>query len=144
MQKLQSWQLRERHEGLTRLEESRLVVIDLVKRYQGKEPDVLTELNACFGNIQNCDIFRNLKDGLKKKDDHEPNLQKKWWNKRPQAFGIAVKFLIFSASISYMVRFNNNHTKHLYSISRRKAPSFLDPTEAEMRDNILNVFHGRG
>lgn len=145
MQNLKSWQQRERHEALTSLEQSRLVLIDLVKRYQGKAPDVLRELNACFGN-ENCDIIQNVKAGLKKVDD--PKLQNKWW-KWPKAFGIALKFLMFSASISYMARLN--HSRHLYTSSRRKVPSFLDSTEAEMRDNLLtisrsppNVFHGRG
>ncbi|PON34140.1 hypothetical protein PanWU01x14_346830 [Parasponia andersonii] len=134
LQKLESWQLKERHEALTRLEESRLGLTDLVRRYQGKAPDVLRELNACFGNnmIQDCDdiVGQNLKDG------DEPNLYNRWWNLRwPKSFGIALKFLVFSASMSYMVRYNNHTTGQLYSISRKKR---------QMGDSLLNVYHGMG
>ncbi|XP_062086993.1 uncharacterized protein LOC133793714 [Humulus lupulus] len=134
LQNLECWQLRDRDEALSRMEDSRMVLIDLVRRYQGKtSPDVLRELNACFGNV----IIQNLLKCHEEKE--EPNImQNKWWI-WPKAFGsIALKLLIFSAtaSISYMVsNCNQNQTKHLSSVSTRKGPPFLDSTEAQRSHN---------
>lgn len=147
MQELQGWQLKERHEALTSLEESRLVLIELARNYKGTPPDVVGEINACFGDekAKNANPQKkwphNLICGIR-------NIFIKWkWQK---AVGFAVKFLIFTTSISSLVHLN--HTRNLSSSRRRrKVVSFLDSTEAEMRDSLLtisssplNVFHGRG
>lgn len=146
MQKLQTWQQRERHEALTRLEESRVGLMELVRGYKGRPPDVVRELITCFGD-ENCVVSRRI-DGS--------DLRRKWpalicgiirkvffikW-KLKNAVWFAVKFLIFTTSISSMVYLNG---------SRGKVPSLSDSTEAEMRESLLtisrsplNVFHGRG
>ncbi|KAF4393038.1 hypothetical protein CsatB_011588 [Cannabis sativa] len=145
LQKLECCQMRDRDEALSRLEESRMVLIDLVRRFQGKtSPDVLRELNACFGKA----VIQNLLRDGEKEEEEEPNIlqNRRWiW---PKALGnIVLKLLIFSAtaSISYMVsNCTRNQTKHLYSVSTRKTPPFLDSTEGEINHNLFNVFHGKG
>ncbi|KAJ0053373.1 hypothetical protein Pint_00536 [Pistacia integerrima] len=49
LQSVQTWQSMDRNAALTRLENSRLYLMEQVKGYQGKI-DVVKELNVCFGN----------------------------------------------------------------------------------------------
>ncbi|KAJ0113435.1 hypothetical protein Patl1_00556 [Pistacia atlantica] len=49
LQSVQSWQSMDRNAALTRLENSRLYLMEQVKGYHGKI-DVVKELNVCFGN----------------------------------------------------------------------------------------------
>lgn len=135
MQNLGSWQVRERYAALTHLEESRLALIEKVTQYQGRELDVVRELNVCFGN-ENAERLK-----MKKKAERCPRccncageliVPWKWQN----VVGIAVRFLMVSASLSSLVPFYR--TRHLFNSSRRKVPSIL------VRKIPLDVFYGRG
>ncbi|XP_062073340.1 uncharacterized protein LOC133777663 [Humulus lupulus] len=99
-QKLLCWQEREKNEAVIRLKESRTTLMELVRSYEGKAPDVLRELNVCFGDNDDVVVLHNFKDG-------DPN--NKWWKHYwPKPFGFAMKCLMFSATISYMIHFSHN------------------------------------
>lgn len=146
MQRLSSWQVSERHSALTRLEESRLILIEMVTQYQGRTLDVVRELSECFGN-ENA-------ERLKKND--EPNVENKrslsGFNVRKLFFipwkwqnvaGIAVKFFLVSASISSMVPLYRIR-RHLLKSSGRKVGSIFLDTSRGPRKSPLDVLYGKG
>ncbi|KAK4847446.1 hypothetical protein QYF36_001988 [Acer negundo] len=155
LQKLQSWQMMDMDAGLTRLEQSRLNLIEQVTAYQGRtELDVLKELNSCFGDL----------NGKKKPELDVQNGKRRNANfvaccirfclnpwKWQKAVGIAVKLILVSASISTTIQFYQSRKK--YCSSQRRILSFVESTEADKNDahtvrtiskNPLDVFHGRG
>ncbi|XP_015889372.3 uncharacterized protein LOC107424146 [Ziziphus jujuba] len=142
LQSLGSWQVRERHAALTHLEERRLDLIEKVTKYPGRELDVVRELYACFGN-ENAERLKRKK--TEKFLSCCNNVGKfivpwKWQN----VVGIAVKFLLVSASISSLVP--SYRIKHLFKSSSTKIPSIcmVDSTTRRPRKIPLDVFYGRG
>ena len=154
-QKLQSWQTMDMDAGLTRLEQSRVNLIQQVTAYQGRtELDVLKELNSCFGDL----------NGKKKPELDVQNGKRRNANfvaccirfclnpwKWQKAVGIAVKLIFVSASISTTIQLYQSRKK--YCSSQRRILSFVESTEADKIDahtvltiskNPLDVFHGRG
>ncbi|KAL3604185.1 hypothetical protein D5086_005044 [Populus alba] len=49
-ERLRSWQPIDRQESLTRLEESRLTLMEKIAQYRGRPLGVVEELNACFSS----------------------------------------------------------------------------------------------
>ncbi|KAK9279746.1 hypothetical protein L1049_013428 [Liquidambar formosana] len=164
LQRTNSWQLTDRHAALTRLEESRIGLIDKVTQHQGRALDVMTELNSCFGNGKTAFNW-NLKDTMEKrvKTSAASNSGKKgilgfviccfrilispWkWQK---GTGLTVKLVAASASVSSLIHFYR--TRQQCSNSQRKVLSFVNSTEAGRGDfqltiskSPLDVFNGRG
>lgn len=146
MQRLSSWQVSERHSALTRLEESRLILIEMVTQYQGRALDVVRELNECFGD-ENAETS--------KKND-EPNVENKrflsGFNVRKLFFipwkwqnvvGIAVKVFLVSASISSMPPLYRIRRHLLKSPGRKGGAMFVD-TSRVPRKSPPDVLYGRG
>ncbi|KAM6583933.1 hypothetical protein CsatB_010935 [Cannabis sativa] len=139
--KLLCWQEKEKNEAVIHLKESRRALIELVRSYEGKSPppNVLRELNECFGN-QNI-VLHSFKDG-----EEEAN-NNRWWNKYywPKPFGFSIKCLIFLGTISCMISFS-----HYYRSSNPKVvASFSDSKQAQVsrsrtKDPPFNVFQARG
>ncbi|KAF3439904.1 hypothetical protein FNV43_RR18182 [Rhamnella rubrinervis] len=146
LQRLSSRQVSERHSALTLLEESRLILIEMVTQYQGRALDVVRELNECFGN-ENA-------ERLKKND--EPNVENKRFlsgcNVRKLFFipwkwenvvGIAVRFFLVSASISSMLPVYRI-SRHLLTSSGGKVGSLFVDTSRGPRNTPLDVLYARG
>lgn len=162
MQKLQSWQLVDRHSALTSLEQSRLFLIKQATQYQGRPLDVVRELNACFGNDNRAAFDRNVEELTVKKNGVQSRRRRlssfliccirflfnpwKWQS----AVGIAIKLILISASLSTTIQFY--HARHQSCNSQRKIVStIMYSKEAENIDSLLtisksplDVFCGRG
>ncbi|KAK9015828.1 hypothetical protein V6N11_006921 [Hibiscus sabdariffa] len=68
-QKLQAWQLTDRHSVLSRLEQSRLFLIKQVTQYEGRPLDVVKVLSVCFGNDDNKTSVDSDEEGSVKKNE---------------------------------------------------------------------------
>ncbi|XVF33217.1 hypothetical protein REPUB_Repub17cG0149200 [Reevesia pubescens] len=167
LQKLQSWQLTDRHSALSRLEQSRLFLIKQVTQYEGRPLDVVKELSACFGNDNKTGFDRNVKEITVKKNEGQNMSRRRRrvsslliccirilfnpWNwKWQNGVGIAVKLILISASISSTIQFYHSKQQS-YSNSERKMVSVMYSKEAEKLDTLLtiskmplDVYSGRG
>ncbi|XVE77241.1 hypothetical protein DITRI_Ditri13aG0046300 [Diplodiscus trichospermus] len=162
LQKLQSWQLIDRHSALSRLEQSRLFLIKQVTEYQGRSLDVVEELNSCFGTDNKTGFEMNVEGSSAKKNQVQSKSRRlssflifcirillnpwKWQN----AVGIAVKLILISASLSSTIQFYHGKQQS-YNNSQRKIVSAMNSKEAEKLDSLLtiskiplDVFCGRG
>ena len=163
MQRLRSWQPIDRQESLTRLEESRLTLMEKIAQYQGRPLGVVEELNACFSNGETA-FHRKLSEIKKIKGDSNIRNEKRRTNpgfcwirmlfnpwKWKRAAGVTAKLILISASISSTARFCQGG---LFSCSsRRKVLSLLKPIDSRTEENgtalslsnsPLDVFYGRG
>ncbi|XP_057498517.1 uncharacterized protein LOC130783028 [Actinidia eriantha] len=159
LQRLNLWKEKDLYEAILRLEESRMILMEKVGKYQGRKIEVVEELNSCFGDGKFSHNW-NLKRLVEKMT--EPPRSRKgnshflvhwiwsflnpwnwnWnWNWHKSA-GVALKLVLISASISYTMRFCS---------SRRKIQSFGGSKTAKEKNFIqidskitLDVFHGRG
>ena len=161
LQRLNSWKEKDLYEAISRLEESRMILMEKVGKYQGRKIEVVEELNSHFGDgkfSQNWNLKRIVEKMSeppkpKKGNSHflvqwiwsflNPwNWNRNWnwnWNKTTK---IAIKLALVSVSISYSLRFCS---------SRRKIVLFGDSKAAREKDILhsdskipLDVFHGRG
>lgn len=66
VQRLDSRQMMDRNGAFTSLEECRLNLLANVTEYKGRALDVVTELNACFGNENGVPFDWDLSERLKK------------------------------------------------------------------------------
>ncbi|XP_022759578.1 uncharacterized protein LOC111305957 [Durio zibethinus] len=162
LQKLQFWQLTDRHSALTRMEQSRLFLIKQVKQYQGRPLDVVKELNSCFGNDNKTGFDRKVEEITVKKNGVESRSRRlssflicctrvlfnPWmWQ---SGVGFAVKLILISASLSSVIQFYHAKQQSC-SNSQRKIVSVTHSKEAEKLDTLLtiskmplDVFCGRG
>ncbi|XP_061968099.1 uncharacterized protein LOC133691562 isoform X2 [Populus nigra] len=163
LQRLRSWQPIDRQESLTRLEESRLTLMEKIAQYQGRPLGVVEELNACFSNGETA-FHRKLRETKKIKGDSDIRNEKRRENpgfcwirmlfnpwKWKRAAGVTAKLILISASISSTARFCQGG---LFSCSsRRKVLSLLKPIDPRTKENStalslsnspLDVFYGRG
>ncbi|KAK8636246.1 hypothetical protein V6N13_004950 [Hibiscus sabdariffa] len=158
MQKLQAWQLTDRHSVLGRLEQSRSFLIKQVIQYQGRPLEVVKELSACFGND---DKKTSIDRHMLKKNGGESTRGGlsgflfcwlrvffnpcKWQN----AVGITVKLILISSTIRFYLS-----KQQSCSNSQRKlivSALYSKEKEAEKLDSLLaiskmplDVFCGRG
>ncbi|EEF29728.1 uncharacterized protein LOC8268641 [Ricinus communis] len=149
LQKLQSWQLIDRHAALTRLEESRVILIERVKEYTGRPVDVVRELNSCFNNGNTA--FDWSVNGTTKKRVADSNKEKKRRSgfmicgirmlvdprKWQKAFVVAAKLAVVSVSISSTVMLR--HANRQQNCSPR-----VEPRKDTISSSSLDVFQGRG
>ncbi|KAF8380104.1 hypothetical protein HHK36_027575 [Tetracentron sinense] len=163
LQRLQSRQQIDRHTALTRLEESRLFLIEKVTEHRGRALDVMKEMHACFGD-RNTTFNWNLKASMAGKVKPTVHSGRKrrisgflfscfqilfnpWkWKK---TVGVAVRFLIIAASIVSTVHFHR--TRQQLRISYRKDLSVMGSIETgemgffqPITNSPLDVFYGRG
>ncbi|KAK8570569.1 hypothetical protein V6N13_032186 [Hibiscus sabdariffa] len=153
-QKLQAWQLTDRHSVLGPLEQSTSFLIKQVTQYQGRPLEVVKDLSVCFGNDRHM-------EGTVKKNGGESTRRGlsgflfcwlrvffnpcKWQN----ALGITVKMILISATIRiYLCKqqsSSNSQRKLIVSglYSKQKEVENLDSllTISKMP---LDVFCGRG
>ncbi|KAL9360036.1 hypothetical protein Peur_048159 [Populus x canadensis] len=162
-ERLHSRQPIDRQESLTRLEESRITLMEKIAQYQGRPLGVVEELNACFGNGETA-FHRKLSEIKKIKGDSNIRDEKRRTNpgfcwirmlfnpwKWQRAAGVTAKLILISASISSTARFCQGG---LFSCSsRRKVLSLLKPIDSRTEENStalslsnspLDVFYGRG
>lgn len=144
MQRLSSCQVSERNSALTRLEDSRLALIETVTQYQGRALDVVGELNDCFGH-ENAERLK--KDAEPNGEDKRPlndrNVRKLFFNipwKWQNVVEITVKLFIVSAGISSMAPLYHMRRHLLKSPSTKAASMFVNCS----RKNPLDVLCGRG
>ncbi|GMI73632.1 hypothetical protein HRI_001032500 [Hibiscus trionum] len=155
-QKLQTWQLTDRHSVLGRLEQSRLFLIKQVTQYKGRPLDVVKELSACFGNDDNKTSVASDVEGTGRSTGRGLSgflfcwfsvLFNPW--KWQNAVGVAVKLILISSTIQFY------HSKQQScSNSQRKSivsGMYSKEKEAEKLDSLLtlskmplDVFCGRG
>ena len=163
MQRLRSWQPIDRQESLTRLEESRLTLMEKIAQYRGRPLGVVEELNACFSDGETA-FHRKLSEIKKIKGDSDIRDEQRRTNpgfcwirmlfnpwKWQRAAGVTAKLILISASISSTARFCQGG---LFSCSsRRKVLSLLKPIDSRTKENTttlslsnspLDVFYGRG
>ncbi|KAJ7007792.1 hypothetical protein NC653_006734 [Populus alba x Populus x berolinensis] len=163
LQRLRSWQPIDRQESLTRLEESRLTLMEKIAQYRGRPLGVVEELNACFSSGETA-FHRKLSELKKIKGDSDIRNEKRRTNpgfcwirmlfnpwKWQRAAGVTAKLILISASISSTARFCQGG---LFSCSsRRKVLSLLKPIDSRTKENStalslsnspLDVFYGRG
>lgn len=162
MQRLQSWQLRDRNAALIRLEESRSNLMEKVTQYQGRPIDVVKELNSCFNNGKTAFDWK-LNEKMKMEAASTAHKDKgritnflicctrmlfdpRKWQK---AVGVAAKLIVVSASISSTVNFC--HARRQCCSSQRKVISFVKTTDAQTKHatlslsiSPLDVLYGRG
>ncbi|MBA0548773.1 hypothetical protein Golob_019851 [Gossypium lobatum] len=166
LQKLQSWQLKDRQLALSRLEQTRSCLIKQVTQYEGRPLDVVKELSACFGNDHEnrTSIDRDVEESVKKNEGES-------WRRRISGFliccirvlfrpwkwqnavGIAVNLILISASLSSTIKFYHSKQQP-YSNSQRKtivSATYSKEKAAEKLDSLLtiskmplDVFCGRG
>ncbi|KAH1130153.1 hypothetical protein J1N35_001531 [Gossypium stocksii] len=166
LQKLRSWQLKDRQLALSRLEQTRSCLIKQVTQYEGRPLDVVKELSACFGNDHEngTSIDRDVEESVKKNEGESSRrrisgfliccirvLFRPW--KWQNAVGIAVNLILISASLSSTVKFYHSKQQP-YSNSQRKtivSATYSKEKEAENLDSLLtiskmplDVFCGRG
>ncbi|MBA0732694.1 hypothetical protein Gogos_016767 [Gossypium gossypioides] len=166
LQKLQSWQLKDRQLALSRLEQTRSCLIKQVTQYEGRPLDVVKELSACFGNDHEnrTSIDRDVEESVKKNEGESSRrrisgfliccirvLFRPW--KWQNAVGIAVNLILISASLSSTIKFYHSKQQP-YSNSQRKAivsATYSKEKAAEKLDSLLtiskmplDVFCGRG
>lgn len=154
-QRLQSWQSIDRQAALSRLENSRLYLMEQVKGHQGKETDVVKELNVCFGNTitafrcnfkENTEANPGVHNGKGRISSLFTSFIKfcfnQWrWRK---AVGIAVKLL----AVSSLIKFHQSGQKW----SQGKNHFSVDSTNVKELNSPLimiskrpsDVFYGRG
>lgn len=153
MQKLQAWQLIDRHSVFTSLEKSRIHLMEQVKGYQGRELDVVNELNSSFGSERsglnsNAKDEKNAGPGV---DNGKRRIfsfliscirfrldQWKW----AKAIRIAAKLIMVSASISSTLQYFNSPRRFLSSVDTTDAGVNNQPTIPN--SSPLDVFSGRG
>lgn len=144
MQRLSSCQVSERNSALTRLEESRLALIEMVTQYQGRAFDVVRELNECFGHEHAERLNKNAEPNA---EDKRPlsdrsvrklffNIPWKWQN----VVEITVKLFIVSAGVSSMAPLYHTRRHLLKSSPTKAASTFVNSS----RTNPLDVLCGRG
>lgn len=166
LQKLQSWQLKDRQLALSRLEQTRSCLIKQVTQYEGRPLDVVKELSACFGNDHEnrTSIDRDVEESVKKNEGESSRrrisgfliccirvLFRPW--KWQNAVGIAVNLILISASLSSTIKFYHSKQQP-YSNSQRKtivSATYSKEKAAEKLDTLLtiskmplDVFCGRG
>ncbi|MBA0790831.1 hypothetical protein Gohar_015453 [Gossypium harknessii] len=166
LQKLQSWQLKDRQLALSRLEQTRSCLIKQVTQYEGRPLDVVKELSACFGNDHEnrTSIHRDVEESVKKNEGESSRrrisgfliccirvLFRPW--KWQNAVGIAVNLILISASLSSTIKFYHSKQQS-YSNSPRKtivSATYSKEKAAEKLDSLLtiskmplDVFCGRG
>ncbi|MBA0704384.1 hypothetical protein Golax_016646 [Gossypium laxum] len=166
LQKLQSWQLKDRQLALSRLEQTRSCLIKQVTQYEGRPLDVVKELSACFGNDHEnrTSIDRDVEESVKKNEGESSRrrisgfliccirvLFRPW--KWQNAVGIAVNLILISASLSSTIKFYHSKQQP-YSNSQRKtivSATYSKEKAAEKLDSLLSiskmpldVFCGRG
>ncbi|MBA0821885.1 hypothetical protein Goarm_018718 [Gossypium armourianum] len=166
MQKLQSWQLKDRQLALSRLEQTRSCLIKQVTQYEGRPLDEVKELSACFGNDHEnrTSIDRDVEESVKKNEGESSRrrisgfliccirvLFRPW--KWQNAVGIAVNLILISASLSSTIKFYHSKQQP-YSNSQRKtivSATYSKEKAAEKLDSLLtiskmplDVFCGRG
>ncbi|KAB2021666.1 hypothetical protein ERO13_D07G144800v2 [Gossypium hirsutum] len=166
LQKLQSWQLKDRQLALSRLEQTRSCLIKQVTQYEGRPLDVVKELSACFGNDHEnrTSIDRDVEESVKKNEGESSRrrisgfliccirvLFRPW--KWQNAVGIAVNLILISASLSSTIKFYHSKQQP-YSNSQRKtivSATYSKEKAAEKLDSLLtiskmplDVFCGRG
>ncbi|KAA8520715.1 hypothetical protein F0562_015013 [Nyssa sinensis] len=150
LQRLKSWQKRDQHAAHTRLEESRLILMEKVTQYRGRTLDVIEELNACFGDGRTAYNW-NLQRTMEKKKrissflfDCIKSVINPWnWHR------IAIKLTVVSAIISSTIKFYQ--TRKDYDSTGRRILSIVDSTTAGKKDFLLtapnsplDVSYGRG
>lgn len=151
-QRLQSYQQQHCHAAISRLEESRLHLIEKIQDFQenGRKLDVIQELNACFGD-----------EKMEKKIELKVNHRKSWflvncirslfsprnWHNTAK---IAIKLIVVSVSISSTYSFFYP-SRQEYEDFRRKCVSSSDSSMDGKReflvgdiDNPLDVSCGMG
>ncbi|KAM1268512.1 hypothetical protein PS1_000774 [Malus domestica] len=148
LQRMSSWQQMDRQAAFNSLEESKQNLVAKVAEYKGRRKlDVLTELNACFGSENNVPFNWDFRERLKIMSD-EPTggvhstrfltncirkLLFSWkWQK---VVGIAVKLVMVSASISFVIAACK--TRQLLYTSSTKMIPFLVSKEAGKIDGLL-------
>ncbi|MBA0605150.1 hypothetical protein Godav_017757 [Gossypium davidsonii] len=166
LQKLQSWQLKDRQLAVSRLEQTRSCLIKQVTQYEGRPLDVVKELSACFGNDHEnrTSIDRDVDESVKKNEGESSRrrisgfliccirvLFRPW--KWQNAVGIAVNLILISASLSSTIKFYQSKQQP-YSNSQRKtivSATYSKEKAAEKLDSLLtiskmplDVFCGRG
>ncbi|MBA0847646.1 hypothetical protein Goshw_020926 [Gossypium schwendimanii] len=166
LQKLQSWQLKDRQLALSRLEQTRSCLIKQVTQYEGRPLDVVKELSACFGNDHEnrTSIDRDVEESVKKNEGESSRrrisgflicrirvLFRPW--KWQNAVGIAVNLILISASLSSTIKFYHSKQQP-YGNSQRKtivSATYSKEKAAEKLDSLLSiskmpldVFCGRG
>ncbi|GMJ00938.1 hypothetical protein HRI_003763000 [Hibiscus trionum] len=164
-QKLEAWQLTDRHSVLGRLEQSRLYLIKQVTQYEGRPLDVVKQLSACFGNDdKKTSIDSDMEETVKKIEGQSRRRGLsgflfcwltilfnpwKWHN----AVGITVKLILITASLSSTIRFYHPKQKSCSNSQRKLIVSamYSKEKEAEKLDSLLtiskmplDVFCGRG
>lgn len=142
----------DRHEALTRLEQSRLYLIEQVTAYQGRTKlDVLKEVNAIFGD---------LNEKKKAEPDHVQNGKRRIadfvvccirfclnpcnWQK---AIGIAVKLTMVSSTIQFYQsrqRYRSSQRRNLSFVESKNADKIDTQTVLTISRNPLDVLYGRG
>ncbi|KAK8480615.1 hypothetical protein V6N13_100272 [Hibiscus sabdariffa] len=152
-QKLQAWQLTDRHSVLSRLEQSRLFLIKQVTQYEGRPLDVVKELGVCFGNDDNKTSTDSDVEGTVKKNEGRIMRRGlsgflfcwlrvlfnpwKWQN----AVGIAVKLILISASLSSTIQFYHSKQQSCSDSQGNLIDSamYSKEKEAEKLDSLLSL-----
>ncbi|XP_057498518.1 uncharacterized protein LOC130783029 [Actinidia eriantha] len=155
LQRLNSWKEKDLYEAISRLEESRMILMEKVGKYQGRKIEVVEELNSCFGDGKFSHNW-NLKRLVEKMT--EPPRSRKgisqflvhwiwsflnpWnWNWH-KSVRVALKLVLVSACISYTVRFCSSR-RMILSFGGSKIPKEKNFIRSDLKIP-LDVFHGRG
>lgn len=121
MQRLQSWQMIERNAAVSRLEESRGMLMEQVTKYKGRDFGVIKELKTSFGNKKFWDLkaIRGEKNFRKKKGfdfltDYVKALMNFGESRRWHiGVGLAIKLLLLPLSVSSAFRYFSHRRKIL-------------------------------
>lgn len=134
----------DRHDALSRLETSRLCLMEQVVAYEGSESDVLNEINGVFGDldvkkrvesetdcVENGIVKRRTVNGIRF------CLNRLNWQK---CIGVAVKMLMVTSAVQFYQSRVNSGRRIVSNCGDR-----LDTqTVLTLSKNPLDVFYGRG
>ncbi|XP_059637707.1 uncharacterized protein LOC132279697 [Cornus florida] len=148
LQRLKLRHENDEYQALVYLEERRVILMEKVNQYRGREVDVVEELNACFGNGRSAYNW-NLEMTMEKKNDRVVTKSRissflincirsliNPWNWHNTA-RIAMKYIVVSASISSTMNFYRSRQK--YECSGTKILRVMDSTRAGKQDVLVST-----